>query len=420
MPQVRKSGTIKRRHARVRRKPPKRSILAVEEASAPYGQAPPSAPFRFLEFFAGGGMARAGLAPDWVPVWANDFSSVKADIYRRNWGGAELVVRDVAAVSPSELPEAEMAWGSFPCQDLSLAGNQCGIGGARDGARTRSGTFWPFWHLVESKRPPIVVLENVKGALTSNEGRDIEAICSAMAAADYRFGPLVIDAVHWVPQSRGRLFIVAVDRNVPIPLGLTQGGPDRAWHTQAVQEAFRLLDSRAQASWLWWQLPPPEGLPENVATIIDEKPAKWVDWDSPNKTRYLLELMTSKNREKVRKAQLLGRRIIGFGYRRTRQDKQRLEIRFDGIAGCLRTAAGGSSKQIVVEVIGERLRTRLLSPREAARLQGLPDEYFLPDDYNDAYDVVGDGLCVPVVRFLGNKLLTRLALGLARNIRAIA
>jgi DNA (cytosine-5)-methyltransferase 1 len=130
--------------------------------------------------------------------------------------------------------------------------------------------------------------------------------------------------------------------------------------------------------------------------------------------------MTSKNREKVRKAQLLGRRIIGFGYRRTRQDKQRLEIRFDGIAGCLRTAAGGSSKQIVVEVIGERLRTRLLSPREAARLQGLPDEYFLPDDYNDAYDVVGDGLCVPVVRFLGNKLLTRLALGLARNIRAIA
>jgi DNA (cytosine-5)-methyltransferase 1 len=415
-----KSGTVKRRKASARRKLPKRSVLAVEEASARYGNVSPHAPFRFLEFFAGGGMARAGLAPDWAPVWANDLSSVKAEIYRQNWGGAELVVRDVAGVSPNELPEAEMAWGSFPCQDLSLAGNQSGIGEAGDGARTRSGTFWPFWNLIEAKRPPIVVLENVKGALTSNGGRDIEAICSAMAGANYRFGPLVIDAMHWVPQSRGRLFIVAVDRNVSIPVGLTQDGPDKAWHTQGVQQAFRLLKAAAKASWLWWQLPSPESLPEHASTLIDKEPSKWVEWDSPEKTRYLMQLMTRKNHEKVRKAQLLKRRVVGFAYRRTRAEKQRLEIRFDGIAGCLRTAAGGSSKQIVVEVIGDRIRTRLLSPREAARLQGLPDEYFLPDDYNAAYDLVGDGLCVPVVRFLGDKLLTPLAFGLASSLRAIA
>ena len=87
---------------------------------------------------------------------------------------------------------------------------------------------------------------------------------------------------------------------------------------------------------------------------------------------------------------------------------------------CLRTAGGGSSKQIVIEVNGPKIRTRLLSPREAARLQGLPEDYWLPKDYNEAYDLVGDGLSVPVVKFLGEQLLTPLASVIPTRIQAIA
>lgn len=121
---------------------------AVCEEQAAYG-----ARFRFLEFFAGGGMARAGLARGWKSVWANDFCEKKALVYRSNWGVDAMQVGDVAKVAPADLPDADMAWGSFPCQDLSLAGGQSGIGSKHDAdhARTRSGTFWPFWELVSEK-----------------------------------------------------------------------------------------------------------------------------------------------------------------------------------------------------------------------------------------------------------------------------
>src|SRR6185503_19158368 len=117
-----------------------------------------------------------------------------------------------------------------------------------------------------------------------------------------------------------------------------------------------------------------------------------------------------------RAAQRLDRRIVGTVYRRSRPNEngsntQRAEIRFDQVSGCLRTPAGGSSRQTIVTVEGKRIRSRLLSPREAARLMGVPDDYPLPSNYNDAYHLFGDGVAVPVVRWLSRRLLLRLAAG---------
>ncbi|MDR0902801.1 MAG: DNA cytosine methyltransferase, partial [Opitutaceae bacterium] len=122
----------------------RKATMLCEEQGGDYGVR-----FNFLEFFAGGGMARAGLSKNWAPLWANDFCEKKAAVYRRNWGNGEMRVGDVAEVMPTSLPWAEMAWGSFPCQDLSLAGDQTGIGAAGDVDKTRSGTFWPFWRLMD-------------------------------------------------------------------------------------------------------------------------------------------------------------------------------------------------------------------------------------------------------------------------------
>ena len=88
---------------------------------------------------------------------------------------------------------------------------------------------------------------------------------------------------------------------------------------------------------------------------------------------------------------------------------QRAEIRFDQVSGCLRTPVGGSSRQLIVVVDGPSVRSRLLSPREAARLMGVPDAYPLPKSYNDAYHVFGDGVAVPVVSWLSENLLAPLA-----------
>ena len=102
--------------------------------------------------------------------------------------------------------------------------------------------------------------------------------------------------------------------------------------------------------------------------------------------------------------------MVGGLYRRIRPDAdgkriQRAEVRFDDVAGCLRVPAGGSSRQTIVIVEGALVRSRLLSPREAARLMGLSDDYLLRNNCNDAYGLMGDGVVVPVVRFLAEHIL---------------
>jgi DNA (cytosine-5)-methyltransferase 1 len=120
--------------------------------------------------------------------------------------------------------------------------------------------------------------------------------------------------------------------------------------------------------------------------------------------------MSPHNRQKVSDAVKSGTKIVGTVYRRTRPDengikRQRAEVRFDDVAGCLRTPAGGSSRQVILVVEGKTVQSRLLSPREAARLMGLDDDYVLPDRYNHAYHVCGDGVCVPVVRHIAEHVL---------------
>jgi DNA (cytosine-5)-methyltransferase 1 len=124
--------------------------------------------------------------------------------------------------------------------------------------------------------------------------------------------------------------------------------------------------------------------------------------------------MSEVNLQKVEAAKAAarraGRRVVGCVYKRTRVDStgakiQRAEVRFDDIAGCLRTPAGGSSRQLIIIVEGESVKSRLISARETARLMGLPDDYRLPENYNEAYHLTGDGVAVPVVRHIAERLL---------------
>ncbi len=365
---------------------------------------------KFYEFFAGGGMARAGLGYHWKCLFANDFDPRKAASYVENWGGDELVVADVATLGSKDLPDrADLAWASFPCQDLSLAGAGAGLNGGR------SGTFWAFARLLtelgqEHRAPKMVVLENVSGTLSSHGGRDFQAIADTLTAAGYRFGAMIVNAVHFLPQSRPRFFMVAVHQSVEIPSSLLSEKPDSDWHPAALIRAHAGLTQKTCQSWVWWQLPTP---PKRMLSLSDtlEKNPQGVKWHFPEETAKLLAMMNPANAEKIERAMQMGRPQIGTIYKRTRIDgadgkrRQRAEVRFDDVAGCLRTPTGGSSRQTLIIVDGKNIRSRLLSPREAARLMGLPDSYRLPNNYNEAYHLAGDGVAVPVVRFLAEHLL---------------
>jgi DNA (cytosine-5)-methyltransferase 1 len=360
---------------------------------------------RFYDFFAGVGMAELALAPPWRCSWANDIDPKKAAIYRANHDPGVFHLGDVAKVDAADLPHgAAMAWASFPCQDLSLAGWRRGM------TADRSGTFWAFWRLMRDlhrwgRRPPLIVIENVPGLLY---GEDFGGLCEALAALDMQFGALVIDARRFVPQSRPRVFVVAADARLDLA-GLTQDQLDESlWIDKRVRNAHERLAAGLQDRWRWWRLPEPTRPAADAASLIFDDPVG-VSWHTAAETGHLVSLMSSTNLAKIERARRQSRRSVGFLYRRTRAGGQRAEVRFDGIAGCLRTATGGSSRQTVVIVEDGSVRTRLLAPREAARLMGLPDTFWLPDRYNDAYHAIGDGVAVPVVAWLGAHLLTPLA-----------
>ena len=370
---------------------------------------------QFYEFFAGGGMARAGLGDTWDCTFANELDPMKAATYAANWGEEHLICGDVAALHTSDLPdEAALAWASFPCQDLSLAGGNRGLGLSGSNTRTRSGTFWPFWQLMEGlvreeRAPRLIVLENVCGTLTSHGGKDFAALMSALVSAGYRFGAIIADARLFLPQSRPRLFIIAVRYDLEIPLSLDAGEPVSPWHTPALITAYADISEESKRAWVWWNLSAPPERKCTLADLVEPNPTG-VEWHAVAETQRLLAMMSEVNLAKLHAAQAGGRTAVGALYRRTRTDaqgvkRQRVEVRFDGLAGCLRTPAGGSSRQTILVIKKGSILSRLLSAREAARLMGLSDSYRLPQRYNDAYHVAGDGVCVPVVRHLTHELL---------------
>ncbi|MGR4862666.1 DNA cytosine methyltransferase [Caulobacter sp. LARHSG274] len=359
----------------------------------------------FYEFFAGGGMARLGLGEAWTCAFANDFDPVKAATYRDNFADAadHFHEGDVWQLAPADLPgHADLAWASSPCQDFSLAGARAGLQGGRSSA------FFGFWRLMqalnaEGRGPDTVVVENVVGLLTSHGGADFTALCRALADQGYRFGALEIDAARFTPQSRPRVFVVATRRPVE---GLTGDSP---FHSRAVREAQARLPADLKDLWTWWGLTAPPARNADLAAVLE--PDDRAAWRTEAATAALLDLMAPSHRTAVEARVQRGERAVGAVFRRMRGGQQRAEVRFDGLAGCLRTPRGGSSRQTLLVVDRGQVRSRLLSPREGARLMGLADSYRLPASPTAGLHVIGDGVAAPVVRWLSERLLASLVSG---------
>jgi DNA (cytosine-5)-methyltransferase 1 len=360
------------------------------------------------EFFAGGGLARLGLEPEFACAFANDIDRSKAAAYRAAFPpGDDMHEGDIWKLTPSKLPgKAALAWASFPCQDLSLAGARRGL------AAPRSGAFWGFHALIEKlghegRAPDVLALENVSGLLSSHGGADFTALLHALDDLGYRAGALEIDAALFTPQSRPRLFIIAA-RNPPPHLVAT--GPSEPFHGQSLRSLVARLPDGLRKRYVWWRLDTPPKRNTRLADLLDDHSDAW---NSEEQTAKLVAQMSTLQRGRLEALQESGRREVGAVFRRIRIEHgervQRAEARFDGLAGCLRTPTGGSSRQLLLFVEGQKLRSRLLSPREAARLMGVPEHYPLPSGQTAALHLVGDAVCVPVVRWLSQNLLGPLA-----------
>lgn len=365
------------------------------------------------EFFSGVGLVRKALESDGLfrIAFANDIEEKKQRLYERNFGvSGEFRLADIRDLGGADVPSVDLATASFPCTDLSLAGNRKGLKGEQSGA------FHEFARIVDemgARRPTAILIENVVGFATSHGGADLRAVIAKLNDLGYTCDLFGIDARRFVPQSRPRVFIVGTRKRMP---ATTLG----SW-----------TDSSARPSWIskFVEANPdlrmrPFALPElpissaTLRDVVERLPVHDALWWSGERRAKFLETLPALHRERLEKMAQSNRRTWATAYRRTRLGRAVWEIRPDEISGCLRTTRGGSSKQVVVEACRGDVRVRWMTATEYARLQGCDDFAFDAGRESDAMFALGDAVCVPVIAWIAREYLVPM-LGEKRVARAV-
>ena len=363
----------------------------------------------FCEFFAGIGLVREGLEPSgWSCGYANDIDPKKRQAYEARFGPSEHFhlgdVGETDEVARRVPGRPFLATASFPCIDLSVAGHYRGL---VDGSH--SSTFFGFAKLLDAlgdRKPPVVMVENVPGFLTSRCGEDFALAARRLADLGYWLDAIVLDACHFTPQSRPRVFVFGVAAELRpeecVP-------PGRLWPSDDVSvlrprriQAFKAKLTLA-TGWMTLPLPPPPRRVQRLSDVIDTDDGQ--PWWGDSDVRRHSEMMSDLHRRRVEEIVQSGERWVGTIFRRIREHTQRAEVRFDGLAGCLRTPKGGSAKQIVIAADRGVQRMRRMTPTEYARLQGTPDYPLVGTTIQQLWGFA-DAVCVPAIRWIDRYVLT--------------
>ena len=357
---------------------------------------------KFAEFFAGIGLMRMGLERQgWSISFANDIDPQKKEMYEGHFKDANkhFVLDDIHNLNGKNIPSVTLATASFPCNDLSLAGARKGLNGRHSSA------FWGFARVIQemdTRKPPIILLENVTGLLTSHGGDDFRKVLQTLNNLGYSVDPFIIDASYFVPQSRQRLFVIGVLNDIDV------------WRVNE-QLQFYESDLRPKAlcnfilehpeiRWNIRDLPPLPKIESSLQDILENLPEDSPLWWNKKRADYLLNQMSEKHRKIAEKMIRGSEYSYGTVFRRVRNGKSMAELRTDGIAGCLRTPRGGSGRQILFKAGRGRYQVRLLTPKECARLMGA-DDYKITVSQNRALFGFGDAVCVPVIEWIAKYYL---------------
>src|SRR3989344_5070213 len=360
------------------------------------------------DFFAGIGLVSMGLQrAGWRTVYALDYDKDKAAAYTNHFGDGHYHTRDIAETKGIEIPAVTLAHASFPCTELSVAGARRGI------HQGESSSFWHFPRILKEMRrlPPFVLLENVEGLLAPNEGNDLRTILLKLNELGYYVDLLRIDASHFVPQSRVRLFMIGTHKSI---VGKLRMDNKTQVHHMRVSNARpkKILDYIAQNSnlkWYFHKLPDLPSRQTDLNDIIDHD----AEWWSADRTLYLYTQTHKRQRKIIDQKKKASTYSYYTAFRRMRvrdgESRSTAELRMDGIAGCLRTPKGGSAKQIIVRVGRGHFDARLLNEKEVARLMGA-DEYRINPKMssNQVLFGFGDAVCVPALEWIGKYYLNPL------------
>ena len=276
-------------------------------------------------------------------IWANDFDKYAVQTYRENFDN-EIIYDDINNIDFEGIPDADVIIGGFPCQPFSMMGSELGFDDVR-------GTvFFTVADLIKKKidkgaKPKVVVLENVRRLLTHDGGNTFKVIKHIMEKElGYKVFYKVLNSSDFgVPQTRNRIFIVCFDN-------------------QDVEFTFpETIDLNCTMH---------DMLEENV----DDK--------------YFLS-------DKILKT------ILSNG---TGKYNAKSEIDLK-IARPLCSTMHKMHRACQDNYVTDRGRVRRLTPREAARLQGFPDDFLIPVSDTQAYRQFGNAVTVNVAEAVARSIL---------------
>lgn len=166
--------------------------------------------FTAISLFSGAGGLDMGFEnAGFKTIWANDFEADACKTHE-NWSNAKVVCGDIAKIDASDIPDADIMLGGFPCQGFSLSG-------PRKIDDSRNVLYKHYVRIVKSKKPLMFVGENVKGLLTMGNGSIIEAIVAEFADCGYDVFYKLINAKDYgVPEDRERVIIVGFRKDLGI------------------------------------------------------------------------------------------------------------------------------------------------------------------------------------------------------------
>lgn len=357
----------------------------------------------FAEFFSGIGLMRMGLEQaGWKIQFANDIDPLKQRLYDNHFKDKQkhLVLGDIHEISGDQIPSITLATASFPCTDLSLAGRRDGLSGSQSSA------FWGFVRILDemgTRKPPLILLENVEGFLTSHQGKDFLEALNSLNKLGYAVDAFLIDAVKFVPQSRVRLFIVGtlkMRKNESVnekTISFYQS------HGRNSKLASFIFD-HPEINWNIRDLPHLPKKAGKLDDIVEDISDDAKEWWSEDRVKYLLDQTFDRHRIIIEEAKNRQAYSYFTAFRRIRNGRSMAEIRSDGIAGCLRTPKGGSARQILLKVGRGTIQIRFLSPLECARLMGA-DNFTISGSFTESLFGFGDAVCVPVVKWIAENYL---------------
>lgn len=313
--------------------------------------------FSFIDLFAGiGGFRIAFTNAGGKCVFTSEWDTNSQKTYEANFG--EVPFGDITQIPEKDIPDHDILLGGFPCQPFSIAGvsKKNSLGKKHGFADETQGTlFYDIVRILKARRPKAFLLENVKNLKSHDKGRTYKIIFEALKELNYIVFDQIIDAKHYVPQHRERIFIAGFNKDY-------------------------FNDS------IVFKFPEPPETPLSIRDILESKPdPKYTLTD--NLWKYL------QNYAIKHKARGNG---FGFGL-----------VDLDGITRTLSARYYKDGSEILIPQ-GKEKNPRRLTPEECKKLMGYPDEFIIRDigvSDTQLYRQFGNSVAVPVVTAIAKKMV---------------